>query len=218
MDTNSLLDEVKKLNKINSEYALAKLLGVSQQALQMMRQRGLSDERVLQVATLLSLDPGELIAWVHAERAKNPDVKSVWKKMANSMRTALGALLPAAIVIGVVASSSNDAHAAAIASPAGNSELCILCQICICWPLVRFFCCWSLCFHACGHGCSSHYSLALTVVTRSKHSNDDNQGYGFAFSDQTAGGLRVRYADDANRWINRLEVAACMQMHHPTDT
>src|SRR5258706_14019271 len=111
MDTNALLEAVK--NKLGlSDYALArKFFKIEPGSLREMRERGMSDERILQCAAVLEMEPAEALAAIHAERAKNPKVKAAWLRAAQSLRTALGVLLPAAIVIGVVASSSNDAHA-----------------------------------------------------------------------------------------------------------
>lgn len=97
MNSNELLDKVKKDYNIASDYALAKRLGISQEGLRKIRDRGLSDERALQVATLLDLNPGEIMASVRAERAKSPEVKAAWRRIAESMRSALGVLAFVAI-------------------------------------------------------------------------------------------------------------------------
>lgn len=112
MDTNTLLDSVKERYSIASDNALARsLLKVDPMSLRDMRRRGLSDERALQVATLLDLNPGEVLAAIHAERAKSPEVRAVWQRVAESMRSALGVVAAAAVAL-------------LVAMP---TEVCVLC-------------------------------------------------------------------------------------------
>jgi hypothetical protein len=98
MNSSELLDTTKARLNIQSEYGLAKALKISQQALAQIRDRGLSDERALQIATLLNLDPAAVLASIHAERAKDPQVKKVWEKLAKTIRAAAAAVL---IVLGM---------------------------------------------------------------------------------------------------------------------
>lgn len=98
MNSSELLDTTKASLNIQSEYGLAKALKISQQALAQIRDRGLSDERALQIATLLNLDPAAVLASVHAERAKDPAVRKVWEKLAKTIRAAAAAVL---IVLGM---------------------------------------------------------------------------------------------------------------------
>lgn len=93
MNSNELLDAVKTWFDLPSDYALAKHLDVSQQALASMRKTGLSDSRALQIATLLKLNPSEVLAAIHAERAKDPAVRKVWEKLAKTARSAAAAIL-----------------------------------------------------------------------------------------------------------------------------
>ena len=122
MDTNSLLDAVKTRLNITSERALAReAFKVDVASLRDMRQRGLSDERALQVATLLDLNAGEVLAAIRAERAKSPEVRAVWQKVAESMRSALGMVTAATVAALLFLSHAQPA----IASVA--SQLCVLC-------------------------------------------------------------------------------------------
>jgi len=124
VDTNALLDALKARLNLPSDYALAKFFRCTQESIRKMRERGLSDERVLQIAALLEIDPGEPLAAIRSERAKSPDVKAAWRKVAESVRTALGVFVPGLIAAAAVAISS-------------GPSVCILCKIVRRW-LRRF--------------------------------------------------------------------------------
>lgn len=94
MKSNELLNELKARTGAASDYALAKkILKVDVTAIRDMRERGLSDARALQIATLLQLEPGPILAAIHAERAKDPAVRKAWEKIAKTMRSAAAAIL-----------------------------------------------------------------------------------------------------------------------------
>jgi len=99
MNSNELLDALKAHAGVPSDYALAKkILKVDVTAIRNMRERGLSEERALQIATLLGLEPGPVLAAIHAERSKDPAVRKVWEKIAKTMRSAAAAVL---VVLGM---------------------------------------------------------------------------------------------------------------------
>lgn len=99
MNSNELLDALKKHSDVPSDYALAKrVLKVDVTAIRDMRERGLSEERALQIATLLGIDPSEVLPSIRAERADDPDVKKIWEKIAKTMRSAASGVL---IVLGL---------------------------------------------------------------------------------------------------------------------
>lgn len=99
MNSNELLDTLKAQTGVPSDYALARdVLKVELNSLRGMRKRGLSDDRVVQIATLLNLDPGPILTAIHAERATDPAVRKAWEKVAKTMRAAAAALL---IVLGM---------------------------------------------------------------------------------------------------------------------
>ena len=100
MNTNELLDAVKARYNLPSDYALARdALKMHPNSIRTLRERGLSDERALQIAELLDIPPGEVLASIHAERARTPAVKEAWKKIAESMRTALGIAAMIAVIL-----------------------------------------------------------------------------------------------------------------------
>ena len=98
MNTNELLDSVKEHTNIKSERALARLLGMTPQALVHVRERGLSDERCVQVAKILDYPPMKVLAWVHAERSKDAEVKEIWSAVAETIRVKGVKVLTAAFV------------------------------------------------------------------------------------------------------------------------
>ena len=93
MNTTQLLDAVKHRLQIHSDYALAARLGMKRQGIRDLRERGLSDARCVQVAQILEVDPAQVLAWVHAERAQDPAVRKVWEKLAKSIGSAAAAIL-----------------------------------------------------------------------------------------------------------------------------
>lgn len=81
MNTIEFLDAVKVRRGIASDYALAKVLGVSQQAVSGYRagNSAISDDVALKVAEILQLHPLQVIAAANAERAKTPEQRARWE-------------------------------------------------------------------------------------------------------------------------------------------
>lgn len=101
--SNALLDAYKERFGIPSDYALAQRWRISQNSIRSMRLTGVSEERALHIATETGKPEGEVMALLRAERAKSPEVKAAWKKVAESVRSALG--LAAFVVITLVPST-----------------------------------------------------------------------------------------------------------------
>ena len=82
--STGLLDEVRKAKSIESDYKLAKLLGVRTQTISNYRNghAQMNDEIALRTATMIGRAPGPLLAQLAAERAKNPEVAKVWREVA----------------------------------------------------------------------------------------------------------------------------------------
>lgn len=74
------MEDVKALYCLPSDYALAKKIGLSQQAVGKYRKFGTSfdDTTALRVASLLKIEPAVVVASAHAQRAKTPEEKTVW--------------------------------------------------------------------------------------------------------------------------------------------
>lgn len=99
MNTIDFIDEIKKRGLARSDYAVAKLLGTTRSCLSNYRtgRSQLDDETALKVAAVLQLEPGYVLACIHAARAKDPAVMSAWQRAAEACRR--GA---AAIMIGIL--------------------------------------------------------------------------------------------------------------------
>lgn len=96
MDSNELLDALKAHTGAATDNALARqILKVDPTSLKAMRKRGVSDERALQIAAMLEIDPGAVLAAVHAERAKDPAVKEVWESLVKTLASRAAAALGA---------------------------------------------------------------------------------------------------------------------------
>ena len=95
MNTIELLEAVKVRRGVESDYALAKVLGVTQQAVSSYRAGNskISDDVALTVAEILQLHPLQVIAAANAERAKTAAQKAKWvglmEKFSGSFRNLL---------------------------------------------------------------------------------------------------------------------------------
>lgn len=97
MNTNQLLDHVKVLYSLPSDYALAKFLGLSPSAIGFYRRKGktMSDKTALLVADKLDFPPGQVLAWVNAERADCAASKRVYLHLAKlAQRAGIVGFLP----------------------------------------------------------------------------------------------------------------------------
>jgi len=95
--TTDLLDQFKKKNTITSDYAAAKALGLTQQSVSNYR-AGVShaDDRVAVIlAHELDIDPFKTIARINADRAKKPEERAFWKRIASAAALAFFAILTA---------------------------------------------------------------------------------------------------------------------------
>jgi predicted transcriptional regulator len=91
--SNALLDEVREIKGIESDYALAKLLGVRQQTVSSYRsgRTQMSDEIALRLALMIGKPAAPIFAELAAERAKHPDVAKIWKDAAKALAKTRGA-------------------------------------------------------------------------------------------------------------------------------
>ncbi|KVC55115.1 hypothetical protein WT10_32615 [Burkholderia stagnalis] len=76
------LDAVKARLDLPSDYAAAKILGVTRQAASGWRngRQTFDDEVCLRVAEILELDPFEVLATVKIERIKDAERRAVWTR------------------------------------------------------------------------------------------------------------------------------------------
>lgn len=94
--TTELLDAVKRQHGLTSDYQLAKLLAMQTARISHYRagRRFLSDETALQVAKLLDVAPGYVLAIVAAERAQTEEIRKAWQRAAKALAgAAVGVLL-----------------------------------------------------------------------------------------------------------------------------
>lgn len=95
MNTLEYLAACKTRLGIESDYALAKRLGVTQSAVSSYRtgRSRIDDEVALTVAEILGVNPMQVIAAANAERAKTPEQRARWmglmEKFSGSFRSLL---------------------------------------------------------------------------------------------------------------------------------
>jgi len=84
-----LIDAAKAAKGIESDYRLAKVLGVTDHTIYNYRHgRSRPDElRTFQLCEMAGIDPSPWLMDIHAERAKDTSLKSFWESMAKRMRT-----------------------------------------------------------------------------------------------------------------------------------
>lgn len=86
--TAELLDRAKEKNRIPSDYALAKKLGVVRQRISQIRcgrAIALKDMSAIKLANLLDVEPGYVFASIAAEYAKSPEARDAWTRTADVM-------------------------------------------------------------------------------------------------------------------------------------
>lgn len=114
MKTVEFFDAIRARYNLPSDYATAEKIGFTRQMISRYRGKdgeAFGDETALKVAELLNLDPAYVLACVHAERAKNLNVKTVWAQIAARLEKAPAAL--AAVIFSVLFSGGPDAGAQA---------------------------------------------------------------------------------------------------------
>lgn len=95
MNTLQYLTACKTKLGIESDYALAKALGMTQSTISGYRagRSRMDDDAALKVAAILGIDPLEPIAAANAERAKSPEMKAVWESLMKKVQASFESLL-----------------------------------------------------------------------------------------------------------------------------
>ena len=95
MDTLEYLEAVKIRRGITSDYALAKVLGVTQSAVSSYRTGNsrINDDVALTIAEILGLHPIEVIAQANAERAKTPEQRQRWSSVMEKFSASFNSLI-----------------------------------------------------------------------------------------------------------------------------
>ena len=87
MTTCEFLDAIKARYGLPSDYALAHFTGIGKAGISGYRKgkSRLDDANAIKVASLLELNPGYVLACIHAERAKSDDVRETWQRTAKAL-------------------------------------------------------------------------------------------------------------------------------------
>jgi predicted transcriptional regulator len=95
--TAEFLDDLRRVHNLESDYQVAKLLQMHRQAISRYRQeKGTFDDQVaIRIAELLKVEPGYVLACMHAQRANEAGQRKVWERIAKRLATAAMALLAA---------------------------------------------------------------------------------------------------------------------------
>lgn len=91
MKTIEYLDAVKSKLGITSDYALAKSLNISKQAVSRYYTKGghFDDEIAAKVAVVLNKHPGLVMLDMHRERAQTPETQALWQEIFKGFLTLL---------------------------------------------------------------------------------------------------------------------------------
>ena len=122
MNTSELLDLAKQRHQV-SDYGLAKLLQVGPSTVGNYRQgRSHPDDRIAtRLAELAELDPGQVVAWLQVERAKDDETRNLWRGIAARLARSTPAALCLAVMISAAPDTrANSFHANISNSPADN--------------------------------------------------------------------------------------------------
>lgn len=105
MNTRDYLEAVRRITATQSNYSIAKTLGISPSSVVNYLNHGKSmDDRVsVKVAEALSIDPSSVVISVQIERAKDPTVKKALKDILSKLSATAASLL---MVLGLLAQPS----------------------------------------------------------------------------------------------------------------
>jgi hypothetical protein len=113
----SLIDRAKVGGNIESDYRLAKIIGINQSAFGNYKAgRNLPDERVLsQLCALSGDDVAVMAAQIQAERARTSEGKTLWLMIAARLKNgATAAILSVLFTIGLIAAPVDSARASTV--------------------------------------------------------------------------------------------------------
>lgn len=95
MKTAEYLDAVKARLDIGSDYALAKVLGVSRESVNAFRngRSAMGIETCIKVGELLDIDGHAVYAQGQIERAKKPEIRDFWQSVSEKFSGSFRSLL-----------------------------------------------------------------------------------------------------------------------------
>jgi predicted transcriptional regulator len=125
--TNTVLNRIKQELDLPSDYALAKVLGVGQSCITNYRKNrsNFDDSKAFRAAKLIKLNPRELLARLHKERAKSDDEFYQWDKVERETKL-VKSLKKQDVIDAMKAASSGKATPAQMRILGDISEQCIL--------------------------------------------------------------------------------------------
>lgn len=81
-------------NKLGSDYAIAKAIGITKQSVSIIRKGGgIKDETAIKIAELLEVDENEVLLAAVIERCKEENTKKVWENISRLLGVAASFLL-----------------------------------------------------------------------------------------------------------------------------
>lgn len=95
MKTTEFLDKVKTRLDLPSDYALAKVLGVTRESVSQLRtgKTSMGIETAIKVGEILDVDGHAVYAQGQMERAKKPEVVDFWRTVSEKFSTSFNTLL-----------------------------------------------------------------------------------------------------------------------------
>lgn len=98
MNTLEYLQAVKTRLGIQSDYALAKALGITQPTVSGYRagRSRIDDDVALRIAEILGKNPLEVIAAANAERSKSPEMREKWTHLMEKFSVSFKSLISCA--------------------------------------------------------------------------------------------------------------------------
>lgn len=98
MKSLDYLDQVKKKLDLPSDYALAKVLGITSTAVGALRasKSAMGIETALKVGEILDVDGHEIYAAGQIERARSPEIRQFWVGVVEKFSTSFNALISCA--------------------------------------------------------------------------------------------------------------------------
>lgn len=130
--TADFLDALRAKLSLSSDGQLAAHLGIHRQYISRYRNNVISfdDEMSLRVAEILEIDGSYVMACMHHQRAKNPEVKAAWKHTAEALYGLAAALAGLAVLPFLPGMESDSLSGFALLGLfTSGGEGCILCQM-----------------------------------------------------------------------------------------
>ncbi len=94
------LNKIAKLTETGSDYAAAKILGITRQRISNYRtgRNSFDNEIAFKIAVMLDMNPSEVIAELNFDKAKTPEKKKFWQEQFRTLRNATGLTLFAVLI------------------------------------------------------------------------------------------------------------------------